>query len=271
MCFTSEPLQEPEEILGFPEVSLKLSVDQPDGLLAIRLNDVFPDGSSRLVSWGLLNLTHHDGHACPKPLEPGRIYEVRVQLNTVAYRLNVGHRWRVAISPTYWPHAWPSPVAVKLTIYTGGQTRLILPVRQPSGLDDSLAPFDPPEGASPLEYESLRVEDSERTFTYDVAKGRLQMVDWIDEGRNQFSNGLIYDSVSTNTYSILEGQPTSASVQCERQIELSRGDWEIRVETLSVMTGDREYFHLTNVLDAYEGPARVFTKSWTKIIRREMV
>jgi putative CocE/NonD family hydrolase len=271
MCFTSEPLQEPEEILGFPEVNLKLSVDQPDGLLAIRLNDVFPDGTSRLVSWGLLNLTHRDGHACPKPLEPGRIYEVRVQLNTVAYRLNAGHRWRVAISPTYWPHAWPSPVAVKLTIYTGEQTRLILPVRQPSGLDDSLAPFGPPEGAPLLEYESLRVEDSDRTITYDVAKGCLQMVDWVDGGRNQLSNGLIHDSVTTNRFSIREGQPTSARVQCERQIEISRGDWEIRVETLSVMTGDREYFHLTNVIDAYEGPVRVFTKSWTKKIRREMV
>ena len=271
MCFTSVPLQEPEEILGFPEVNLKISVDQPDALLAVRLCDVAPDGDSRLVSWGLLNLTHREGHACPKPLEPGRIYEVRVQLNAAAHRLNAGHRWRVAISPTYWPHAWPSPVAVKLTIYTGEQTRLILPLRGPSGLDDSLVPFGPPEGAPLLEYESLRVEDSNRTITYDVAKGRLKMVDWIDGGRNQLSNGLIHDNVTINKFSILEGQPTSARVQCERQIEISRGDWETRVETLSVMTSDKDYYYLTNVLDAYEGQVRVFTKSWTKKIRREMV
>jgi len=43
------------------------------------------------------------------------------------------------------------------------------------------------------------------------------------------------------------------------------------VETLSVMTSDKDHFHLTNVLDAYEGQVRVFTKSWTRKIRREWV
>jgi putative CocE/NonD family hydrolase len=271
LCFTSEPLQDPQEILGFPEVNLKLSVDQPDALLAVRLCDISPDGDSRLVSWGLLNLTHRDDHANPEPLEPHRVYEVSVQLNVAAYRLNAGHCWRVAISPTYWPHAWPSPAAVKLTIHTGVHSRLILPVREPSRLDDSLEPFGPPEGAPMLEYESLRTEDSSRKITYDVVTGLVQIVDCNDEGRNRLSNGLIYDSLSANTYSIQEGRPTSAGVQCDRQIEISRGDWKIRVQTHSVMTGDRHNFYLTNVLDAFEGEARVFTKSWTKKIPRDMV
>jgi hypothetical protein len=97
------------------------------------------------------------------------------------------------------------------------------------------------------------------------------MVDRIDDGRNRLSDGIIYDSLITNIFSIIEGQPTSARVQCERQIEISRGDWETRVETSSVMTSDKDYFYLTNILDAYEGQVRVFTKSWTKKIRRQMV
>jgi hypothetical protein len=60
-------------------------------------------------------------------------------------------------------------------------------------------------------------------------------------------------------------------VQCNRQVEISRGDWHTRVETLSVMTGDASHFHLTNVLDAYEGQTRVFTKSWARAIPREWV
>ena len=114
-------------------------------------------------------------------------------------------------------------------------------------------------------------EDATRTFTYDVTKGKLQMTDRIDDGRNRLSNGIIYDSVITNRFSIVENQPASASVLCTRQIELSRGDWETRVETSSLMTSDRDYFHLTNILDAYEGQVRVFTKSWTKKIRRDLV
>ncbi|HLO30251.1 MAG TPA: CocE/NonD family hydrolase [Anaerolineales bacterium] len=271
LCFTSASSHEPLEILGFPQVDLKLAVDHPSALLAVRLCDMAPDGASRLVSWGLLNLTHRNGHDCPEPLKPGEIYQVRVQLNATAHRLIPGHRWRVAISPTYWPHAWPSPEAVRLTVHTDGASKLILPVRAVNELDTSLVPFEPPEGAPILEYESLRSEKGTRTFTYNVTKGQLRMVDRIDDGRNKLSNGIIYDSVITNTFSIVEGQPTSASVHCKRQIEISRGDWITRVETSSVMTSDQDYFYLTNLLDAYEGEGRVFTKSWTQKIRREMV
>jgi hypothetical protein len=97
------------------------------------------------------------------------------------------------------------------------------------------------------------------------------MVDRIDDGRNRLSNGIIYDSVITNIFSIIEGQPLSAKVECKRQIEISRWDWQTRVETSSVMTSDKEYFYLTNLLDAYEGQVRVFTKSWTRKIHRDMV
>ena len=271
LSFTSSPLAEPAEILGFPEVCLKISVDQPNALLAVRLCDVAPTGDSRLVSWGLLNLTHRDDHLIPEPLIPGKEYDVTVRLNVTAHRLNAGHRWRLAISPTYWPHAWPSPVAVKLTLHTGAASRLILPLRTPNALDESLRPFGIPEGAPMLLHDELRMPDASRSLTYDVTSGRLQMVDRIDDGRNRLLDGLIYDSLIINTFTIQDKEPNSANVRCDRQIEISRGDWATRIETSSIMSSDKDYFHLTNILDAYEGPVRVFTKSWTRKIRRELV
>jgi hypothetical protein len=123
-----------------------------------------------------------------------------------------------------------------------------------------------------MEFESLRPEGANRTITFYEASGRLQMVDRIDEGRNRLSyNQVVYDSLITNTFSISEGQPLSARVRCDRQIEISRGDWQTRVETSSVMTSDVSHFHLTNTLDAYEGQTRVFTKSWSRAIPREWV
>ncbi|HTO99873.1 MAG TPA: CocE/NonD family hydrolase [Anaerolineales bacterium] len=271
LCFTSAPMQEPMEILGFPNVDLELSVDQPNGLVAVRLCDVAPEGDTRLVSWGLLNLTHRDGHAQPEPLVPGQRYTVSLQLNVAAHHLSPGHRWRLAISPTYWPHAWPSPVPVKLTLYPGPGSRLELPIRPANALDESLAPFGAAEGAPMLEHEALRVPDASRTVSYDVTGRRLQMVDVIDDGRNELSDELVYDSKIINIFSITEQQPTSASVECKRQVEISRGEWNTRVETSSFMTSDQEFFHLTNILDAYEGPVRVFTRSWTRKIPRDMV
>jgi hypothetical protein len=157
-------------------------------------------------------------------------------------------------------------------LYTGEESRLVLPVRTAGKLDDSLVPFEPPEGAAPLAYESLRSEEGTRTVMYDVTTGRLQMVDRFDDGRKRISyNGIVYDSLTTNTYSIAENDPLSARVECNRRIEISREDWQTRVETQSILTSDAGHFYLTNVLDAYEGQARIFTKSCTKMIPRNCV
>ncbi len=102
------------EVLGNPELSLRVSVDRPCAVVSARLEDVAPTGESLLVSWGLLNLTHRDSHAEPTPLEPGREYDVALQLRACGHRFASGHRIRLALSPTYWPHAWPSPEPVTL-------------------------------------------------------------------------------------------------------------------------------------------------------------
>ncbi len=152
-CFTAAPLAEGIEILGFPTLTVMVSADQPNALLAVRLCDVAPDGASTLVSWGMLNLTHRDSYAQPTPLESGHPYTVTVQLNAIAHALPTGHRWRVALSPTYWPHAWPSPQPVTLTLYDGS---LSLPVRPPcADIDDSIH-FLPAEAAPVMPREILR-------------------------------------------------------------------------------------------------------------------
>ena len=87
LIFDSDALDERMEILGFPEVTLKVSTDQPLASLAVRLCDVAPTGASTLVSRGLLNLTHRENHEFPEPLKPGRQYTVRIRLNSIAYAL----------------------------------------------------------------------------------------------------------------------------------------------------------------------------------------
>ena len=42
----------------------------------------------------------------------------RVQLRGCGHRFERGHRIRLALSPTYWPHAWPSPEPVTLRVRT---------------------------------------------------------------------------------------------------------------------------------------------------------
>jgi hypothetical protein len=37
------------------------------------------------------------------------------------------------------------------------------------------------------------------------------------------------------------------------------------------MTADAESFHVTNTLDAYEGATRVFAKTWSCAVPRDLV
>jgi predicted acyl esterase len=260
LCFDSAPLDSSLDILGFPEVTLTVSVNQPNALIAVRLCDVSPTGSSALITRGLLNLTHRDSHEHPSPVEPGKRYTVTVKLNAIGYSVAQGHRIRVAVSPTYWPFAWPSPKPVTLTLFTG---HLNLPIRSPQPADEILKPFEPPEISTPLALKTLRAPNRKREIQRDVISGAHTLVDHNDAGCLRYPDGLGYDNDMTDTYTIVEGDPLSAMVRCERSAELRRGDWRTRIQTSSVMTSDATTFRVTNSVDAYEGETRIFSKTWT--------
>ena len=173
ICFDGEPLDDTVEILGAPIVTLDLSVDQPQAFVAVRLNDVKPDGSVSRATYGILNLTHRNGHNRVSSLQPGRRYQVDLQLNDTAYAFQPGHRIRVAVSTTYWPMIWPSPEPVELTLHTGTST-LALPVRPTTG-GPKLKPFAEPEEAAPMPATTISAAPSSNTVTRDVLTGRVEV------------------------------------------------------------------------------------------------
>lgn len=276
LSFTSAPATDCVEILGFPKVALSLAVDQSVAQVVVRLCDVAPDGVSTLVTRGVLNLTHRESHAKPLPLQPGERYTVKVQLGVIAHQLPTGHRWRVAISPTYWPWLWPSPKPVTLTLFPGDDCRLELPIRIPSEHNETLDPFAPAEGAPPLPIQILRTPSQRKGHHYDIVQRHLRHFDEIDTGRHLLlGNGIERDVTTRNYFDLNEADPCSAQVRCEHIISLKRTGgphaFDIRVETVSTMSADRENFYVTNVLEAYEGTVRVFAKTWDFSVARDGV
>jgi putative CocE/NonD family hydrolase len=272
LTFDSAPAEEPLEFLGFPMVTVKVAADQPNALLAVRLCDVSPEGASTRISWGLLNLTHRESDEEPAPLEPGQAYTVTVRLNAIGHRLEPGHRWRLGLSPTYFPMAWPSPQPVALSVFTGGASRLDLPLREPRAEDADLSPFGPPEAAQPLEVEVLRTGNVQRFVRQDVVKGLYEIhVVWDSGRRRLVASGIEYDSVHEETYSIVDTDPLSATARCYRTMAVGRGDWQSKVEVTHTLTADAGSFLVSVLLDAYEGDRRVFDKSWTFKAPRDLV
>jgi predicted acyl esterase len=270
LTFDFEPLAEPLEILGLPEAVLRLAVDRPLALVAVRLCDVFPDGRSLLVTRGLLNLAQRESREAPEPLEPGAVYEVRVQLDAIAHGFPAGHRLRVAISPTYWPWAWPSPEPVRLTLHGG---RIELPERPPRPEDAGLRAFEEPEHAPPFAVETLEPGEQGRVVRRELATGLVEQVfDWDLGGRIRLVDiDLESWDTSRTVFSIREGDPLSAAVRFHATTGMARGEWSAEAEVSSEMTSDAASFHVTSTLEVTEGGEQLFARTWRHSFPRDGV
>ena len=272
LCFDTEVLTEPVEILGFPLARLEVSSDRPIALVVARLCDVWPDGESSLITRGVLNLTHRDGDEEPEDLVPGRRYVVEVKLNSIGYSVPPGHRLRLAVSPTYWPWVWPSPEPVLLSLYAGGSSALELPVWTGGpGAHQPPPHFAEPEEAPAPPHEASGDEDAARAIRRDVASGLVDIEGGGEHHLRLLDDGLEYHSSARNLHRVVEGEPLSAFNECEQEISISRGEWRTRVHTLSTMSSTAEDFQLTNLVEGYEGDCRVFAKTWELAVPRDHV
>jgi len=272
LCFTSAPLEERFEILGYPEVVLEVSTNRPCALVAVRLCDVAPDGVSTLVARGFLNLTHRESHEHPESLEPGRRYTVSLECDAAACAFPAGNRLRLAVSPAYWPWVWPSPEQVTLTVHTEGESRLELPVRPRRPEDDAPSPFGPAEGAAPVAAE-ITPGRAESTLRRDLFTGLhdLTSIRGYHGGVRFPDTGIEITSAGADRYLIEENDPLTAALVCEREMGIARGEWRTRWETRSKLTASADTFFLTNSLEAFEGTAQVFTRTWAVAIARDLV
>lgn len=108
LTFESEPVESPIELTGTPEATIRLASTVADPTVVVRLVDVAPDGSARLVSHGRLRVAHRDGHETHRPLELDETYELSVPLKPKSHVFETGHRIRVAISAAFFPLVLPT-------------------------------------------------------------------------------------------------------------------------------------------------------------------
>jgi predicted acyl esterase len=115
------------EILGHARLRVSITSTAPVAYLSAKLCDVFPDGTSSLVTRGMLNLAHRESRENPTALEPGRTYEVEVTLEAMSWIFEAGHRVRLDLAGSDWPNAWSSPAPVMMTV-DRASAALALPV-----------------------------------------------------------------------------------------------------------------------------------------------
>ncbi len=270
VCFDSAPLTGDLDLLGAPVVELDIAADKPCAFLVARLCAVAPDGASSRLTYGLLNLTHREGHAEARVLEPGRRYRVQLQLNDLGERVPTGWRLRLALSNAWFPLVWPSPEATTVTVFTGNAL-LTLPVRPARAEDARLPQFAPPSIPPSLVTTTVRSGCDIRRVETDVASGETVKIVERDSGRTLIPelDDLEIALGGRARSSIRPDDPLSARIETTGKAELGRGDWQVAIETRSILTATAGDFLVELSLEALENGRRVFHRTWRQAIPRQ--
>ncbi|MDJ1133735.1 CocE/NonD family hydrolase [Streptomyces iconiensis] len=272
VCFDSARLDERVEIVGRPRVRLRITSDVPRGQVIARVCDVAPDGSSTLVTRGVLNLLARHGRDRAVEWEPGATEDVTFELNGIGHAFPPGHRVRLALSSAYWPWVWPHAGSEAGWALDPAASTLELPVRAPVA-ERAPIRFEEPEQAEPLgvHYPAGGEQRPERVVVRDVAAGEWRLeVDPRYGGTRVYPDGLEFTEDALETYVIQEADPLSARTHSAWSVRLHRPDlgWDARVNTRSQITTDGTDFLTSNEVVCTEGGTEVFRRSWERRIPR---
>jgi len=268
LCFDTAPLEDDLTLLGAPELHLEITLDKPAANLAVRLCDVYPDGTSAVMTYGVLNLSHRDSHEFPSPCPVGERFTVTIKLNDFGRTIPKGHRLRLAIQTQFWFVLWPQPDLVTLTL-ASGTSRLKLPVRPSSPLDRTVE-FERPEIAPPVPVADIVPGRVSKIVEDNIATGVRTIRLVLDSGTAHIEDrDIVTSSYSADTFAIHPDDPLSAKLVSEYRWTMRSGEADTGARSHTEFTADRDHFYLTWRIEALEGDRIVHSKQATRKIKRD--
>jgi uncharacterized protein len=234
LLFSTEPLREPLELLGEPVAQLHVSSTAEVAYFHVKLCDVAPDGTSRLICDGGLLATHRNSHEAPEKLLPGQVYALRIALRHCAYAIN--------------------------TIYLGGRyaSHIVLP----------MAPTDPeplPPPAFMPSPHTLPVAETlappEYRFELDLVNDTVScLLQPAEGGRTN----------NSSRYTVWNRHPARAVIASSATHVAVHPTLDIRVEaTCQTSSDEASYTHLSQVRITVNGAVH-FDRSWSASVPRKL-
>lgn len=259
LVFTSDVLSsdEPRDLVGVPLARLCISSTADVAFLSVKLCDVAPDGTSALISKGVLNLTHRESHEAPSPLVPGEIYEIDLPLLALAYRLRSGHRLRIMLAAADFQNAWPTPKPHTLTLHSTAARHSYIELPFAGPQTHQSEPQFLPSDFPPLPPDQIP------TPSYTVTRNLIRNAITVDI-RTQSGIG-----VNRSKYTVHIDRPAEAVVHSEYEYPMNRPGMAILVHAQCVTRSDEKSFHhLTDVNITINGNPH-WRKSWSASVPRE--
>ena len=104
LIFSTPPLEEPVEVTGPVVVKLWASSSAQDTDFVAKLIDVWPDGFSQELCYGIVRARYRDSFDQPTLIQPGQVYEYTIKVNPTGNLFQRGHRIRLDISSSDFPN-----------------------------------------------------------------------------------------------------------------------------------------------------------------------
>lgn len=271
LTYTSPALGGDIAVLGVPEVVLRVEATMPVATVVARLSDVAPDGSSLLVSAGVLNLTHRRSHVEPEPLVPGVAEEVRIPLRTAGYRWRQGHRVRLTLLSSSWPNLWPSPYPGEIVVHRGWATpsTLLLPVL-PDEVVDLAVPSFRTEPAGLREVGGGTDDAPEWRIEEDVLAGTVT-VHIFEGGSTVLEDGRELYSSERLALCASDADPARARLDSDVVYRWDGGSFRAEIRARGTIASDAEAFEVDVQLEVDLDGERFWERGWEVRIPRRLV
>lgn len=267
LVYDSAPLTEAVDIMGMPQVRLRVAADAPFYQWTVRLEDVAPDGKVSLVSGAIMNPSQRFSRLSPVALVPGEQTDLSAAIHFTTWRFKPGHRIRLSVANAQFPMIWPTPTPGTTSLLLGSDTWLELPVvptvdptRQTCNLPapdpNDEAPFGKELGGNGPVFNSVRNE----------ATGDSMFETSSDTAWTLHDN--TYKSSESYRWNVNDAAPANARYEGQRRNVFTIAGREIDLSTKAVITSDADYFHVTFTKTLQQNGKLVRERTWAESIPR---
>jgi len=269
LIYDSAPLREELALMGRPHALLRGSADAPLANWFARLSDVAPDGTVTQITGAGKSGAQRDSMSDPKPLEPGKVYDLDVEMHLTTWVFPEGHRIRLSVSNALWPMVLSTPYNMTTALELGGArgSRITLPVVPVKGAAASISPPQPAEERTDLKSlgfpwpgEWLVTRDEGHQKTTVLWKGKMGgEYPW---GKETDLEKLIYE--------VEDAHPDVNVIHGEAETTLELKDRVLVWSGHLSFTSDARNYFYKYTRELRKDGSLIKTKTWEEMIPRDM-
>jgi len=246
LVYDSRALSKPMQIIGAPQVRVKVKSTSAKAKWTVRLEDVAPDGQVMLITGALFHPAQAGDRLQPVWPQAGEVYQLDLALQFTTWTFQPGHKVRLAIANAQFPMAWPSPEPMISTVFSGEEgSTLTLPVVPVDGGQKPHLPrlatkLESPDSESidfPGKPEAVtcnRVNKKTGALSHTIAANSAYRI----RQRRYFVE-------TSNTWSTFDKEPWRSSYLGVAQTTMISQGKNLRLRTRISVTSDQGNFYVT--------------------------